>query len=135
MGIWSAVEPNLGIVGACMPLMTPIFRKIKDKYRKISPKNSNGDDNDNASPRGNRDGMGWNLSRLKEEQAKVAHNWVNGEDGATPPSYLKSDVSLGCHGPCADADSEKNSRQPEMSGPKSAQATTRSACTCDLQAV
>jgi hypothetical protein len=134
MGIWSAVEPNLGIVGACMPLMTPIFRKIRDKYRKVSPKNSNG--NENASPRGNRDGIGWNLSRLKEEQAKVAQNWVNGDDGGTPPAYLKSDdVPLGCHGQCGNGNSDQNSRQPEMLGPKSAQATTKSACTCDLQAV
>jgi hypothetical protein len=140
MGIWSAVEPNLGIVGACLPLMTPLFRKIKEKYRKIIPKNSNG--NGNANHKGNGNGSGWNLSRLKKEQAKVAHNWVKGEDGAHPPAYLKSDdIPLGCHGKCANGNADNGSRQPEMSDvelqqpPKSAQATTRSTCTCDLQAV
>lgn len=29
-GVWSAVEPNIGIVGACLPLMTPFFRKVRD---------------------------------------------------------------------------------------------------------
>jgi hypothetical protein len=140
MGIWSAVEPNLGIVGACMPLMTPIFRKLREKYLNISPNNSN--DNGNVNHKGNRDGVGWNLSRLRQEQAKVAGNWPKGEDGAQPPADLSSDdVSLNCHGQCTNGNSEKESRQPAISGvemrqpTKSAQTTTKSACTCDLQPV
>jgi hypothetical protein len=30
-GVWSTIEPLVGIVGACLPLMTPIFRRVRDR--------------------------------------------------------------------------------------------------------
>lgn len=55
IGIWSAVEPNVGVLGACLPVMTPLFKKIKE----MSTKKSFGDSSDS----------GWNHTRLEENQA------------------------------------------------------------------
>jgi hypothetical protein len=35
MAIWSAVEPLVGIIGACSLLMTPVFRKVREMFTKM----------------------------------------------------------------------------------------------------
>jgi hypothetical protein len=57
MGHWTVVEVSLGIVGACLPLMTPLFRKLKE----VSIKGKSG-----GSGSGGDGGATWNHTRLKE---------------------------------------------------------------------
>lgn len=78
IGIWSAVEPNLGIVGACLPLMAPIFRKVKE----MSTKKSYGGSNES----------GWNHARLEENQKGPTHEeWTKNSSDSSPGPYVKED--------------------------------------------
>jgi hypothetical protein len=79
IGIWSAVEPNLGVVGACLPLMAPLFRKVKEMSTK---KSSHGSSSDRS----------WNHTRLQEDQTRATQqHWPKVPRGSAMPADAKSD--------------------------------------------
>lgn len=71
--IWSAVEPILGIVGACLPLMAPLFRKLHEMSTK-------------KSSTGASSGGGWNSKRLE-----------GGQKAASQPAWHKDNTDLENH--------------------------------------
>ncbi len=94
MGIWSIVEPSLGIVSACLPLMAPLFRRIKDMTTRKSNSSS--------------DPSGWTHNRLKNGQtAALRQSWRK----ESRPSYPTSDSAiLTSHSESTERDfEEKNS--------------------------
>jgi hypothetical protein len=77
LGIFTAVEPNIGIVGACLPLMAPIFRKV----RKFSTKKSHGDSSDKT----------WPHTRLQEYQTEAPQQHCPTSSNVPQAAYTKSD--------------------------------------------
>lgn len=101
--IWSAVEPNVAVVGACLPMLAPIFRRVKE----ISTgKNSSG-----SSERG------WNHTRLEESHSEAKQlQWPvppKGSMGLGHPSYGKTDnVPLTSHSEWADSNLDTDREEP-----------------------
>ncbi len=87
LGIWSGVEPNIGILGACMPLMGPIFRKVKALSTK-------------KSSHGGSSAKTWPHSRLNEHEAKMStlQHCSKGPPESHPPAYpISDDIPLSGH--------------------------------------
>jgi hypothetical protein len=84
LAIFSAVEPNIGIVGACLPLMAPIFRKV----REISTKKSHGDSSDDT----------WPHTRLQEDQTPaLQQQYPRGPNGPHAAHAKSNDLPLTSH--------------------------------------
>ena len=105
MGIWSIVEPSLGIVSACLPLMAPLFRRIKEITARKSSGSSNPSD--------------WTHKRLNNGQAAaLQHSWRK----ESSPTCANSDKAvLTSHTESIERDPEKDSaiqfnRDVEMQG-------------------
>ncbi len=93
MGIWTIVEPCLGIVSACLPLMAPIFRRVKEMTTRKSNSSS--------------DPGGWNHNRLKNGQTVASRQTWRKESA---PTYANSDSAvLTGHKDSTEQDSEKDS--------------------------
>lgn len=54
--MWSAVETNLGIIVACVPCLSPLFKYFKD--RTLSASRNNYNNNNNTTTNNNRSGGG-----------------------------------------------------------------------------
>ena len=78
-GTWTVVEPMVGIVGVSLPLMTPIFRKIKAVS---THKSSEG-----SSERG------WYHTRLGSSQRKAEIPLANHEEWTDTDTTLQANHS------------------------------------------
>jgi hypothetical protein len=93
LAVFSAVEPNIGIVGACLPLMAPIFRKV----REMSTKKSHGDSSDTT----------WPHSRLQEDQtAALQQQYPKGSNGPQAAHTKSNDLPFTSHKECTNGGSD-----------------------------
>ena len=106
------MEPILGVVGACLPLMAPLFKKLREMSTKKSSGGVSGDD--------------WTHKRLEVGHTPASKTTLNKDNAAltshhetVPFGINKEDVPLTSHKEWAESDggeSEKrqSSIQPEF---------------------
>jgi hypothetical protein len=113
--IWSAVEPNVAVVGACLPMMVPIFHRVDRKSYGSTGKASGGSGNRNR----NSDAR-WNHIRLEENQTGAPQqHWPvppPGSKGFGQGAYVKTyEIPLTSHREWADKGSDNDMRDPSKS--------------------